>query len=410
MKKVKDMALEYMLELGISPAKSNSGFITQITKTCGKETADRIAALIHERGEGKAEGKDWDNKFYTVKNADLKTSIAVTGGFDGDIVRKTCDWIIKHKDAFGKHILDIGCDNGIVSCFIARVLPEAEVTAIDRCEASISIAKALAEKLKVNNIQFRYVSDLCEVKEQYDTVFSSRTMHENLDKENLIEDYTRLLREQGKSYMKATEAYAKMMVSLVADDGNFISIERTGRNPLYLGWLLALNAYGLVSKPEWYSELECRELEVTDSVFQATVAKKQEPENEEEIYGIFCYSFLKKINLTLAQYHGWDAAVMLQNSLNDLIEGYRIYEKNGKCIAKVALWTSEEDKDSILAEQHLLSTGFHCLSNCYAHTLESCKESVRETVNGALAVGQIVMKLKYEDGCETEVDRITSIS
>ena len=33
---------------------------------------------------------------------------------------------------FGKHILDIGCDNSIVSCFIARVLPEAEVTAIDR--------------------------------------------------------------------------------------------------------------------------------------------------------------------------------------------------------------------------------------------------------------------------------------
>lgn len=405
MKGGKDFALEYMIELGIKPAKSYSGFISHLTKTCGQQTANKIAALISARGEGKASG----DSFYAVKNQDLNTSIAVNGGYDGDVIRRICDWISNNKHVFGEQILDVGCDNGLISCFIAKMLPESKVTAIDRCQEAIVVAQALANRLGVNNIDFRHVNDLSTIDEQFKTVFSSRTMHENLDLSCIEENITLLLREQGKNYAKATATYANILSSLIVDSGNLVTVDRAERNPLYLGWLLSLNSNGIVMQPEYYAELVCREIENTDSRFQVTVATKQESACENAVYNAFCETFARKIPLDLAQYKDWDAAVMLQNSLDSLIEGYRIYEKSGKCIAKVALWTNLGDADSILAEQHIVPTGIHLVSNCYANALENCLESIRGTARGAFSLNQTVMKLGYENGQEFEVEEVRQI-
>lgn len=409
MKKMRNIAFEYMLELGIVPAKNGSGFISQLKKACDEETVEKIVSIISTREEDETEEKGAQNRFYAAKNVDLKTSVAVTGGFNGDTIRKICDWICTHTEAFGKRILDIGCDDGVVTCFIAKMLPDAEITAVDRCEAGIRVAQELAKKLKVKNIHFRHVSDLGQIEEKYDTVFSSRTMNENLDKAGFVEDQTWLLIKQGKDYEGITHAYAKKLAALIKDGGNLISIERVGRNALYLGWLYALNSNGMIPDYEKYTELVCRELDKTDVAHQVTIARKQEPVDEMEIYAIFCSSFVNKIDLTCAQYYDWDAAIMLQNSLDQLIEGYRIYERDGTCVAKVALWTCRSDRDSILGEQHLVPRGYHCLSNCYLSALENCRKSIRDTVRGALAVCQTVRKLKYENGCEIETEVIHSI-
>ncbi len=85
-------------------------------------------------------------EFYDFKNSDPEISRALSEAYDGDIIRKACNYISSHKDYFGETILEVGCDCGIISCFLAKSFPDAEIVSIDRCAAAIKIAKDFAKK------------------------------------------------------------------------------------------------------------------------------------------------------------------------------------------------------------------------------------------------------------------------
>ena len=51
-------------------------------------------------------------------------------------------------------ILDIGCDNGLATCFYASQRPDAEVLGIDRCAEGIACAEHLASMLGLKNVTF----------------------------------------------------------------------------------------------------------------------------------------------------------------------------------------------------------------------------------------------------------------
>lgn len=399
MKKKKERALEYMLDLGIAPAKSVSGFMAQISKTCGKEYADEIAELIAARDK-----PDHDDLsvFYCVKNRSMQTSIAVSGGFDGDIIRKTCNWIDTHRHLFGRRILDVGCDNGIVSCFIAMTLPDACVTAIDRCSEAIDVAKQLAKRMHLSNITFCDSAQFDFNAEQYDTVFSSRTMQENLNREYTKEDRTRLFDAQVDQYRNAAEDYAQFLCGLVAEGGNLISIERVHKDPLYLAWLLSLNENGLVPDRNNFGELVCRELGREESSFPVTVANCGNGIDEDQISSMFCDLFGDFVKSYKAQYFDWEASLLLHAWKGELIEGYYIYDKAGNKLYKEALWTNIDDEDSILVEQHNVQQHIHCLSNCVMSSLDNCKTTIQNGAKENLSLGNKVASIAYNDGVEIE--------
>lgn len=179
---MKSPGTEYFDELGLEIAKSFSDMKSILMKKIGEEKTDAFIAMIYKRGEAQSKGRQLDEKeFYEFKNQSFESGIHASATFDGDIIVKTCDWIAENKDVFGKRILDVGCDTGIVSCFLAKQLPESLITAIDDGSNAIGVAKTLATKLGVSNISFE-CSNVKEINEQYDTVFSSRTLHENLSK------------------------------------------------------------------------------------------------------------------------------------------------------------------------------------------------------------------------------------
>lgn len=118
-----------------------------------------------------------DLSLYDFKNYSYERSMAMTLGFDQGYLKGVGAWLEMHKDLFGESVLDVGCDNGVLTCFIAKLLPESHVLGVDRCTGSVKNAAELATKLNLSNVEFKHV---CELKEEmFDTVVAARIFQEN---------------------------------------------------------------------------------------------------------------------------------------------------------------------------------------------------------------------------------------
>ncbi len=145
-------------------------------------------------------------------------ALIVANYTDADIIRQFSMWIYEHRSEFKDTILDVGCGIGILSCFLALILPRAQITALDCSEASIRIAEQIKSKLQISNIEFvaGSIQDLED--EQFDTVFSSRTFHENIRKIEpgyLFQSFS----EQVAIYQNAYKRYCFQLVSKMKKRG-----------------------------------------------------------------------------------------------------------------------------------------------------------------------------------------------
>ena len=298
MKKKKDAALEYMLKLGIFPAKSPSGALEQLRNVMDPETLKEVLTAEETEGDPQA--------FYRVKNRTLDTALTVSGAFGGDVLRKACGLIDATPEVFcpaagagvsgpgaafraaeagdsrsgaAFHVAETGCDCGIVSCFIAQRYPDAEVTGADLCAEGISAAEKLAEKLGLSNV--RFVNGAADTLEAgaFDVVFSLRTMHENCDVEEPedapaaggpanapagAEAVPDPLRQYEEACLAALRHYAAGIASLLKPGGRFLSVERRGgsetMDALGNAFERALETAGLTCLPEMRRQLVCTEV------------------------------------------------------------------------------------------------------------------------------------------------------
>ena len=298
MKKKKDAALDYMLKLGIFPAKTPSGALEQLRTVMDPETLKEVLTAEETEGDPQA--------FYRVKNRTLDTALTVSGAFGGDVLRKACGLIDASPEVFGPAagagvsgpgaafrvaeagdsrsgaafcVAEAGCDCGIVSCFIAQRYPEAEVTGADLCAEGISAAEKLAEKLGLSNV--RFVKGAAETLDAgaFDVVFSLRTMHENCDVEEPedapaaggpanapagAEAVPDPLRQYEEACLAALRHYAAGIASLLKPGGRFLSVERRGgsetMDALGNAFERALETAGLTCLPEMRRQLVCTEV------------------------------------------------------------------------------------------------------------------------------------------------------
>ncbi|MCQ2379869.1 MAG: class I SAM-dependent methyltransferase [Victivallaceae bacterium] len=109
---------------------------------------------------------------YKFQHETFQKSIAISLAIDYQFLRNSGDWIETNKNRFGTSVLDVGCSNGVLSCFLAMLLPQSTILAIDRCPEAIENATKLAQKLNLNNISFK-VADISELNASFDTVFVS---------------------------------------------------------------------------------------------------------------------------------------------------------------------------------------------------------------------------------------------
>lgn len=269
MKKRSDPALEYMLELNITPAKSPAA----------AREALRKLDVLEMLTEGMTKAGEDPQAWYRVKNSDPEKAHAIAGVFDGDVIRRCCERMDVLKDMFGSRILECGCDSGILSCYLAKRHPDAKVTGTDLCSEGLAAAEKLSEKLGLSNTEF--TKETASLAGRFDTVVSVRTMHENCD---VPEDGSLLPAEYEKKAADALAGYVAFLAGCLKDGGALVLCEREGASevlwpagcavhsdglpedgsfPLedaYLcAILLACRKAGLTAVPGSYKRIRCNE-------------------------------------------------------------------------------------------------------------------------------------------------------
>jgi hypothetical protein len=106
------------------------------------------------------EGRSFQ-EIYDIKNEDKEFSLLMSSLFQAPVWINWIKWFLKspavEKFEQAKHILDLGSDNGIITCFLAAYFPEAKITGIDRCKEGKNVAYAVSEKLDISNVEFKAI-------------------------------------------------------------------------------------------------------------------------------------------------------------------------------------------------------------------------------------------------------------
>ena len=253
----------YLRSLGLRPAQDSDALAAQLRQAVGDAQAEAaLSALYTRRTQQETATSGLDRQetaaFYDRKNQHPQASLILSAAHDWDLLCQTCQWVTEHPDAFGATILDVGCDCGLLSCFLAQTFPHSRITSIDRSANGIHAAQKLAERLGLTNITFLHTDLETLPPMEFDTVFSSRTVQENYDP--LLENARFLpLTHQGRICAQVFQRYTSLLCQFVKPGGTFVTVERMERDRVFLGYCLALHSQGLDLIPESHQELHCQE-------------------------------------------------------------------------------------------------------------------------------------------------------
>lgn len=310
---------DYLRRIGVKSYKNDRDYFRALDRsTEDKEAIRRALEIISNRADG--EIKD---DIYNEKNKYLSLAKVINGYFDYSHYMSSLQWISDHSDLLGKAILDVGCDIGISSCFIALLVPESKVVGIDTSENGIRCAMELAKELNLKNVSFECINvNSISPDEKYDTVLSIKVFHEN----GGFIDYNPCtsMDEMADVIASSFRRYAKSLARHVKDEGNCITIEKLGRAELPWAWINIMNRFGLVFNPENAIRYECSEAK-RDSRMFAFEFRKRDSLEKDELYKIYNTSFHEPLNVIEGKYEKEVASLLCQNSARSLIWGYDLY-------------------------------------------------------------------------------------
>ena len=421
MKTNRDRGLPYVQKLGFRVARNSRAAQSVLEKKVGKDKARECSEWLGRRAERLGDGDiQAELDFYAFKNGSLPLSLAISEIFDADYIRKICSWLADNEEYLGNRILDVGCDNGIITCFIAQLCPEAKVTGIDRCEESITSARLLAEQLNLRNVDFVCDSIGKYPVKDFDTVIALRISQENI-KEPVINAYNSFY-NISTEYKNAFFQHSKSLTGHLHGEGVLITGHMVEPNYYYFGQMLCFADMGWF--PTDCDKLEYTSLENTVSLSVTILA--QYDINEDELPQDFAESmqrekklpfmqpyystssnlFLRhvmvenfekqKINMSDAIYFGWKANVLFEDTASELILGYVIYYKNNKSPIMYSLWKNVNDTTAIIyfGASHIYSDGDRnkpepCWANSDISQFEHISQSLLEYIINAAESGMI---------------------
>jgi len=237
--------------VGLQRSRSSSQFWTRLGKT--------FPALAAEFGEKVAARKGGCNEDpYSVKNADLAFANAVGSQYDSDRLHAFLQWF---KNAIasldGANLLDVGCDNGALTCTLALMYPRGTFVGVDHNQEAINLANERAQMLKLENVTFHCRSAGSLVDEfgdgAFNVVLTALVMHELLacnpaKPDDLacgsFDPNTFSYTAAWESVQLDTEAidHIRDVRRLLEPAGIYISLDRWAKFEQYALWVQALEA------------------------------------------------------------------------------------------------------------------------------------------------------------------------
>ena len=283
---------QYFEKIGLKEAKDRDEFFKEIDEKHGVNLTQNIDLAMSLRKDTAC------GKIYSVKNKDLDTSMDFAGYYY-DLYREFFTWMIENADLNGKKILDIGCDNGIATCFLATAYPNAEVVAVDKSKKGIKCAEEIAAKLGLQNVKFEVVDakkiDKFFKQEKFDAVVSIRSMLEITNLPKLKSFWS--IDDVEKSLVVANSVvkFFRSVEKVMADDAKLITFERLEGAEEIFNFVKSMRESGLYIDTDKMCKIQFYEL---DSYEQMPVIVFDKAKRDEIEFGEFIeiYSKLPVLN------------------------------------------------------------------------------------------------------------------
>lgn len=268
---------EYLSRIGIRRIKELDGALVEVFgQDEGERHIERLTELFdrsEERllyGAGDTVYLHRQEELVDYWNQSLKTSLLAASFYDRVFFRRAMEYLVEHGSFWSGDIFDMGCGNGILTCFLALRHPDCAVTGLEISSNAISVARELAGELAVDNVQFSKPDALGQGK--CDTLFSCRTAHENVAWRALCEG-AGMQSPSPEEQVRLHAQYAKELSALVRPRGYLVSMERYEEGGAYAGLVRALELAGFCQVKGTHMQFSCRNGDGT-ATFQAMVLRK----------------------------------------------------------------------------------------------------------------------------------------
>jgi SAM-dependent methyltransferase len=207
-----------------------------------------------------------------VKNRDLDFSIDVTFGFSRDLIEAQLAWFLRefHGIARPRHLLDLGCEMGVLTCVYGALFPDAEILGVDRCAPAIARGVELAERLSLKNVGFLhgdFASDLAGLvgPASFDFVASSRAIGNQAVDAKLLDVsgdealFTDTALRRGPGWERV-QAILNGIAGIMEPGGTLVALDRWQRPSAVMWFTEALVKAGFA--PDWGASfmLRCTEM------------------------------------------------------------------------------------------------------------------------------------------------------
>lgn len=203
-------------------------------------------------------------------NQSLQMSLLAASFYDRLFFRRVMEYLCEYDTFWKGEVFDVGCGNGILTCFLALRHTDSFVTGVDLSQNAVSVAGELAGKLSLGNVCFTDSTALAHRK--CDTLFSSRTVHENVVW-SAISDIHKKEALSVEWQERQHRKYAQELSALVKPQGYLVSVERYYDDIAYTGLLHALEQAGIVQVRGTHMQFSCKNGDET-GVFQAMIFQK----------------------------------------------------------------------------------------------------------------------------------------
>ncbi|MBP7862522.1 methyltransferase domain-containing protein [bacterium] len=278
-----------------------------------------------ERAYAKLEDND-EAGFYATIFSDYELALTFSG-LRISLYQAVIDWILVClSESNPQKILDAGCGNGILTCFLAKRFPDATIIGIDISAEGIEQARKLALNLSLTNIKFE-VGDIkdfsFDATDSFDLILSVAALE--VTSPFLIKQ----LHNLGKH---------------LSEDGLMLNFEKLSNPQIQKYFVQALGESGIcadLEKSKWLSYENADGDEIHLPAFASTKKSDQEPISNDlaQSFLLTEFNLLSSLDLSFKQEA---LSELLFNQINpkQLVRGYKAGFNDGSGTYWFEQWQS----------------------------------------------------------------------
>jgi SAM-dependent methyltransferase len=252
-------------------------------------------------------------------------------------------------------VLDLGCDNGVLTCFYAIRFPKAKVVGIDRCLGAISCARELVNRLELDNVEFEQIdiqhSPRILGEGSFDLAFATCSLKE-------VQPFPEVDAFSSFDFSGAEPSsnYAARAVSAVLSPtkGSFVSMERCRGLGDLAWWVKSLNGAGLSLDWERGTFLSFQ-ADGKSETLPILVARNDKPVRISPEEDILAFQASQQFIQLHPVYEGYAAEAFFRAvNPKQLVRGAEIVFRDGGGTERFEIWTA----DSLLITYQYSTRGF----------------------------------------------------